>query len=76
MTVKFIKRTSKNNASSPDLKMPGNANMCPFTLEAAGGCRDRNSNGIEELCVFMIESCYFEERGRMRKLTAGDHGIR
>ena len=76
MTVKFIKRMSKNDVHFPDSRMPGNANMCPFTLETAGGCRGRNSNGIEELCIFMLESCYFEERGRMRKLTACDDGIR
>ena len=76
MPVTFIKRTSKNHVSSLDLRMPGNADICPFTLEAAGGCDVRNSNVGEELCVFMPEPCYFQERGRMRKLTACDDGIR
>jgi hypothetical protein len=75
MPVKFIKRMSKNDVHSLDLRMPGNADVCPFTLEAAEGCKVRNSNVGDELCVFMLESCYFQERGRMRKLTAYDTGI-
>jgi len=75
MPVKFIKRKSKNDVPH-DLRMPGNADICPFTVETVEGCDIRISNDGEELCVFMLEGCYFQERGRMRNLTACDDGIR
>jgi hypothetical protein len=75
MPVKFSKSVSKSDLPSSRLKMHGNAGICLFTLETAEACNVRKSNGVGELCVFILEPCYLQKPGRMRKVAACDDGI-
>ncbi len=67
MPVKLSKGKSKSDVLPAILKTRCNEDICPFTLEPVEDCRVRNSTDSEEVCLFMLESCYFLERGKMRK---------
>jgi len=57
----------KGDVLSPALKRRGNEDICPFTLEPADDCNVKNSTAGEALCFFMLETCYFQKRGKLRK---------
>jgi len=67
MPEKLLKRKSNSDVLSAVLKTHCTEDTCPFTLELAEGCKIRNFIEGEELCFFMLETCYFHKQAKIRR---------
>jgi hypothetical protein len=66
MPAGSIKNNSKGDLIFSDFNIYGNKNICPFTLERVEDCKEKNSSFDNQLCFFMLETCYFQSRPSLK----------
>jgi len=69
MPAGTIENNSKGNLIFSETNIYSNKDVCPFTLEAVRDCKTRNSFFDDNLCFFMLETCYFSRQGKSKKIV-------
>jgi len=62
-----IEKNLRPDLISADFNINITKNTCPFTLELVNDCKVRNSIIDDDLCFFMLETCYFQKQGKIKK---------
>lgn len=69
MQTETIENNSKGNSTFFDVNMHSNIDVCPFTLEAVRDCKTRNSVFENNVCFFMLETCYYTRQDKLKKIA-------
>ena len=69
MPAGSVENNSKGNLSFFDVNIYGHKDLCPFTFETVRDCKTRNSILDNDLCFFMLETCYFSRQGKFKKMV-------
>ena len=66
MQTGSIENNLKGDLRFSDFNTYCDKNICPFTLDRVGDCAVKNSFFNKQLCFFMLEPCYFQNRSDLK----------
>ena len=72
MPAGSIENNPKGNSIFFDANINNNKNVCRFTFETVEDCKIRNSIFDNDLCCFILETCYFLKQNKFNKIARGN----